>query len=718
MAVTLSLFAGAGAQFFDNNGNVLSGGKIYTYQAGTTTPLATYTTNSGSAFHTNPIILDAAGRVPSGGEIWLQLGIGYKFVLKTSTEVLIATYDNIPSSAQPPSSNDADSIMYEQGYTVTAGSFVVGKIYRIVSVGTTNFTLIGAVNNTVGTHFIATGAGTGTGTAELSQTVETKLRQTVSVKDFGAVGDGVTDDTAAIQAALTASLAVYIPTGSYKVSAQLDLQSGSVLFGDGSASEITCANGNISIIYGLSTDNCTVKNLKVNVTVAGTSAYTGAVHFETSENCSVENVEIEGVSWAGVYLEASSYCRVTGVYAHDFRGSVQDSADVCVYRASSYNVIDSNHLFGNGWHGILVQEPTIGQIPFKNVLSNNRIGAHQTYGVAVYSLTSGGVDSFTQIVGNFIEDIDGATLSGNAGAGIYIQSCGGVTVTGNSIRNCCLSTSSLTLAPGGISIINLQAGLSPCSVSGNTITNIKNYYGVVVASSQGGVSITGNAIKLDTNAATSSVGIYINASSNCAVTSNSINLPNALAATGIFVFANGINTSNTAVTGNTILGGTFAGVRFDRTSTFVNNNVAVSANMVSGGSTANICYRFAAVVGGIASGNIGIADTANTCTVTNCTQFRLTGNNFTTSGTKSFVTSGTCTESYYDKTNYSGNAVTFIQNAATGLIVEVLNNASPGASNWAVGDRVEQSVPVVGQPKGWRCTVAGVPGTWVSEGNL
>jgi hypothetical protein len=556
------------------------------------------------------------------------------------------------------------------------------------------------------------------GAGAVSRTVANRLRDFVSVKDFGAVGNGVADDTAAIQAALDANLAVYIPAGSYKVSAQLDLQSGSTLFGDGSASEITCANGDISIIYGLSTDNCTVRNIKVNVTVAGTTAYTGAVHFETSENCLIENVEIEGVSWAGVYLEASSYCRVTGVYAHDFRGTVQDSADVCVYRASLHNVIDGNHLFGNGWHGILVQEPVAGQLPLKNVLSNNRIGAHKTYGIAVYSVAVGGSDVFAQIVGNIIEDIDGATLSGNAGAGIYIQGCGGVAITGNSIRNCCLSTSSLTLAPGGISISNLQAGLSPCSVSGNTITNIKNYYGITVASSQGGVSITGNAIKLDTNAAATSVGIYINAASNCTVTSNSINLPNALAGVGIFVFANGVDTSNTVVTGNTIRGGTFAGVRFDRTSTFVNNNVSVSANMVSGGSTANICYRFTAVVGGIVSGNIGIADTTNACTASSSTQLRLTGNNFTTSGTRSFVTSGTCTGSYYDKTNYSGNSVTFIQNAATGLIVEVLNNASPGASNWAVGDRVEQSVPVVGQPTGWRCTVAGAPGTWVSEGNL
>jgi len=41
MSVTLSLFAGAGAQFLDDSGNVLTGGLIYTYAAGTTTPLAT-----------------------------------------------------------------------------------------------------------------------------------------------------------------------------------------------------------------------------------------------------------------------------------------------------------------------------------------------------------------------------------------------------------------------------------------------------------------------------------------------------------------------------------------------------------------------------------------------------------------------------------------------------------------------------------------------------
>ena len=55
---------------------------------------------------------------------------------------------------------------------VTAGSFVTGTIYRILTVGTTDFTLIGAASNTVGVIFTATGAGSGTGTATASGIVK------------------------------------------------------------------------------------------------------------------------------------------------------------------------------------------------------------------------------------------------------------------------------------------------------------------------------------------------------------------------------------------------------------------------------------------------------------------------------------------------------------------------------------------------------------------
>ena len=94
MTVNLSALAGAGQQFFDNNGVPLAGGKLYSYAAGTSTPQATYTSASGATAHTNPIILDSAGRVATG-EIWLTAGSNYKFALYTSLNVLITTWDNI-----------------------------------------------------------------------------------------------------------------------------------------------------------------------------------------------------------------------------------------------------------------------------------------------------------------------------------------------------------------------------------------------------------------------------------------------------------------------------------------------------------------------------------------------------------------------------------------------------------------------------------------------
>lgn len=97
MPVSLSLLAGAGWQFFDNSGTPLSGGKLYTYVAGTTTPATTYTDATGVQANTNPIILNSAGRVPY--EIWLTSGTNYKFILKTSTDTLLGTYDNIRSAA-------------------------------------------------------------------------------------------------------------------------------------------------------------------------------------------------------------------------------------------------------------------------------------------------------------------------------------------------------------------------------------------------------------------------------------------------------------------------------------------------------------------------------------------------------------------------------------------------------------------------------------------
>ncbi len=92
MSVNLSPL-GNGFNFLDVDGRPLNAGKLYTYQAGSTTPFATYTDVNGLIANTNPIILGTDGRPPS--EIWLQDGFFYKFVLTDSSDVTIQTYDNL-----------------------------------------------------------------------------------------------------------------------------------------------------------------------------------------------------------------------------------------------------------------------------------------------------------------------------------------------------------------------------------------------------------------------------------------------------------------------------------------------------------------------------------------------------------------------------------------------------------------------------------------------
>jgi len=78
-------------QIFGSDGLPLVGGKIYTYAAGTTTPLATYTDYTAATANTNPVILNSLGQA----NIWLATSSSYKFSVYTSADVLLYTVDNI-----------------------------------------------------------------------------------------------------------------------------------------------------------------------------------------------------------------------------------------------------------------------------------------------------------------------------------------------------------------------------------------------------------------------------------------------------------------------------------------------------------------------------------------------------------------------------------------------------------------------------------------------
>ena len=80
--------------FYDDDGKLLSGGLLYTYAAGTTTPLATYTDSSGAVVNANPIELTSQGEA----SIYLTPDTEHKFVLKDALDGLIYTVDGISAS--------------------------------------------------------------------------------------------------------------------------------------------------------------------------------------------------------------------------------------------------------------------------------------------------------------------------------------------------------------------------------------------------------------------------------------------------------------------------------------------------------------------------------------------------------------------------------------------------------------------------------------------
>lgn len=105
MAVNLSPI-GNGITFFGTTGLPLASGQVFTYQAGSSTPLTTYADNSGLIPNTNPIILGTDGKVPS--EIWLTEGYNYKFIVQDANSNIVKTYDNIygiPSSTNGSGTN-------------------------------------------------------------------------------------------------------------------------------------------------------------------------------------------------------------------------------------------------------------------------------------------------------------------------------------------------------------------------------------------------------------------------------------------------------------------------------------------------------------------------------------------------------------------------------------------------------------------------------------
>lgn len=129
-------------QFFSSTGDLLVGGKLYTYAAGTTTPLTTYTSQSGGTANTNPIILDSRGEA----NVWLS-SAAYKLKLTTAADVEIWTVDNVGSAEAFGVPQWLTSVSGTDTITATVTSanftaYAAGQSFNFVAAGTNTTTSV------------------------------------------------------------------------------------------------------------------------------------------------------------------------------------------------------------------------------------------------------------------------------------------------------------------------------------------------------------------------------------------------------------------------------------------------------------------------------------------------------------------------------------------------------------------------------------------------
>jgi hypothetical protein len=329
-------------QFLDANGNPLSGGKVYTYAAGTTTPLVTYTDESGTVPNTNPVILDSRGEAA----IWLGVA-SYKLKLTTSTDVEIWTVDNIVSA----------SVQALADLSESGGSALVGFIQ--------------------------------TGTGATATTVQARLRETISVKDFGAVGDGTTDDKAAVQAAIDAcsNKTLVFPPGTYLISGATGLTisnpiyikfdgNAKLLFNNNNATYIQTVANNVSIeniwIDGGSTSWTRTGNAAIRVKDNGAATYN--IRFIKPR---IENVAGGGilVGWTNTIYNVTIENPVVQYTQADGVSIVYDVQNVTITNPKCYNTGDD---------GVSIVSYSSAASPIKNVTVTDALSVNSaTRGLTV-----------------------------------------------------------------------------------------------------------------------------------------------------------------------------------------------------------------------------------------------------------------------------------------------------------------------------------------------
>jgi hypothetical protein len=254
---------------FSDNGIPLVGGTLSVYVAGSTTPTPTWQDAALTIANTNPVTLDARGECV----LWLDPAVVYKFILKNAQGVIQWTQDGIGNAAALTNALRAELAAGNGASIIGGAAQVVPSITALRALVKTS-----ASKNAFATGYYAAGDGGGgaycldsadTATADNGGTVivaadggRWKLSVThgVSVRQFGARGDGVTIDTAAVQAALNAAQRVYVPKGTY-VCGALTTGAATEIVGDTGLTSILLNTAGAGALLTTAKDLVTLENL-------------------------------------------------------------------------------------------------------------------------------------------------------------------------------------------------------------------------------------------------------------------------------------------------------------------------------------------------------------------------------------------------------------------------------------------------------------------------
>lgn len=192
------------------------------------------------------------------------------------------------------------------------------------------------------------------GTGAVNRAIDLKLAESVSVKDFGAVGDGVANDTAAFAAAMTAAYKIYVPAGTYKVTEIVAPNKITVLEGDSSGGSIINTTGAVGLDYQHYTNvygsrNSEINNIQV-VAAAGTTALR-----VNNLGLNINNSKFYG-GQIGIDLNMMVNAKWDTVYAAGSAAGIKvwnstfnPSVDGVVWQNSFVNIIASGDAVGTGF---------------------------------------------------------------------------------------------------------------------------------------------------------------------------------------------------------------------------------------------------------------------------------------------------------------------------------------------------------------------------------